>query len=232
MEIFEVLLTFLGAISLPLVTFIIFWFKRKNKVVEDENQFLKDNIYVSKVNILKEIFDLHSFYELDKQLEGRLSNTPFDRFSIMILMNGKVHFKYMTLLFDKKKSHSDMSFTLPYRKIRIDERYHNLIINLNVGFSEWLCNGLERAGNIKGMLEEENIKCIGYYKVKRVPLDEFNDLFVYCCWSTENDKKPSEKDIRDIDIITNGEIIPIINDIIKAPSVYDSDRLFEHIRTN
>jgi len=231
MEVFSELLKFLGAISLPLVTFIIFWFKNKKDKAVQENELLKDNIYISKVNILKEVFDLEIFSELDKVLTKTFNHTFCDRFSIMILMNGKVHFKYMTVLFDKEKDYTDGKYIMPYKKMLIDDKYHNLIININSGSSEWLHNDFERTGNIAYNLDDEEIKTVGYYKVKRMPLDEFNDLFVYCCWSSQSATKPTYKEMLNMDLITNGEVIPLINSIIKTPTIYNSDHLFSKINT-
>jgi hypothetical protein len=231
MEILKTILTFIGAVSVPAVTLVIFWLKNKKDAVEKENDLLKDNIYLTKINQLKEIFDLKSFSKLEEEISQIFKLTFCDRFSIMVLMNGKVDFKFMTLLFDQRKAFENESFVMPYRKTMIDRRYHDLIFNLSLGQSEWLHKDFTRAGNIGAMFSDEDIKSIGFYKVKRVQLDDFNDLFVYCCWSTKSDLEPTLKGLLGIDMYTNSSIIPLIIDIIKPPSVYDSEQLLSEINT-
>jgi hypothetical protein len=230
-EIVKTVFTFLGALSVPAFAYLTVRWKDREKKFKNETDFLKDNIYTSKITKLKEIFDLKSFSLLEEHIHEVFSNTFVDRMTIMILMNGKVDFKFMSVIFDQDKEGLKRGLQNPYTKIIINEDYHDLVISLTIGNSIWLHKDFRRVGNISDYLEYENVKTIGYYKVKRIALDDYNDLLMYCSWSSKDDSAPSERQMKEIDLLTRSRVVPVINSIIKSPSVWDSEDLLDLIDT-
>lgn len=211
------------------------WSKHQSELLktkEKENTLLKDNIYSTKISKLKQIFDLRYFSAIEHIQHKVFDETCADRLTIMFMMNGKVNFNYMTVLYDHSSKRPDVGVESPYLKVRMSDRYMNTISNLRINDSHWESWPFSEWGELGDYIEMEGIRHLGWYKVRRVALDEYNDLLMYLSWSTEQEHEPSWEDRRKIQLLTTGYIIPLLDKIIDSPEEVDPDHLLEKINTS
>lgn len=199
---------------------------------EKENEMLKDNIYATKLQKLKQLFDIRHFSAVENIQHKVFAQTTIDRLTIMFMMNGKVNFKYMTVVWDKSDINPEVGEHIPYKKVPITDEYMNAMSELSPGVAFWQSRPFKRYGAMGQFIEVENIQHIVWFKVKRIALDDYNDLFVYLSWSSENEKTPDWKEKRKLELMTNGMLIPHLIEILEIPREADAVELLEQIETD
>jgi len=228
-------LKFLGGVTPFVIGYLTVKLKLKEKRLTQEkaeNNFLKENIFTTKIGMLKELFDFALFQELDALYSQLWAENPIDRITIMFQMNGKVDFQYMTVVFDKSQIHEHVGQNSTYQRLKIDPKYYDLIASLPLSSGVWKKAPFTDVGSIETDLEVENIKNICWFKIRRIALDEYNDLLVYCSCSSERTSDINRLAKRRIEMFMISRIIPKINEILSVPTKSDSRDLIEKIRTN
>jgi len=205
--------------------------KAKLEKEKKVNELLKDNIYTTKLRTLKQVFDVKSFSRLESMIREGMNGTPFDRFTIMFLMNGKVEFNFMSVIFDQHQNKPMVGLDSPYSKIRIPEDYHEIITSLPQGRGHWIKAPFEEVSTMAEYMRLEEIKQIGWFKIRRIALDDFNDLLVYCSWSTQLDKEVTWRDKRKLELLTTGRIVPVVVALLSVPVGGDAEDLLGAIKT-
>lgn len=202
------------------------------EIEKKTNEFLKENIYITKLRTLKQVFDLRSFSVLEKLQNKIFEDTSFDRLTVMFMMNGKVEFNFMSVIYDISKDRGEIGDS-PYRKVGITDAYRQLITQLT-SKPAWMSSekASENLGELGEFIVLEEIRHIAWFRVKRIALDDYNDLLIYLSWSTEKEQVPSWKEKRQLEIITGGRLIPLLKDILSVPDDQDAKDLLEEIRTS
>lgn len=230
-EVIKEMLKLLGLIISPVLGYLLAQKSKALKKEKQDNELLKDNVYQSKINILKEIFDLQKFSELERLINLICDNTSMDRFTIMFVMNGKIDFNYMTVIYDQSKIDHSIGGTSPYAKFPIDHAYKTLVNKIEKGRPVWHSIPDKTMGNIVDFIELEGIKHIMYLKVKRIPIDEFNDIVVYLSISSTDEEKLPKIDQRKVELITAGKIVPKLEDLLTLPTIRNADELLSNLKT-
>jgi len=187
---------------------------RKNISAKKEKKELQAVAFGAKTWIFKELYDLQRFSELERYIKIVCAKTNMNRFTIMISMNGKLEFNFITVLFDQKISDLVVGGKSVYEKVATDSKYKSILGRLEWSKFIW-DHDLNGYGKMEQYSIAEKIKEHMWGFVGRVSLDKFDDVFVYCsmsseeCCSTKNDKEY-------IELMLNGKIIPQIKKIISA----------------
>jgi hypothetical protein len=229
---FQKVFAVVGTIGTALMTYInrkqsrvVKEVKEEKKVVESQNQILKDNIYTSKIKTIKELFDFQRFSGLQNLLQRLFKKGPIDRFTLMFVMNGKIDFHYMTVLMDESNiANTALSEISPYSRFLIDGQYGAIIKETELGHFVWRCAPDFKAGGLDDFLNLEQIKCIGWAFVQRIKLDSQNDIVVYCSFSSEKGELTLAQK-KYVELIYAGRIKPHIDQILKVPDESDKDLL-------
>jgi hypothetical protein len=237
LELISSFLQWIGAVSVPVFAYLGIRYQYRKKpeadcdVLARENEFLKENIFSTKLIALKELFDIALFRKLEIVYEELFAKTKIDRITVMFMMNGKVNFNYMSVLFDKSKQHDEVGEVNLYIKLRIDDQYRKIITNLTPTEAFWSDKG-DNVGKIGDYLSLERINSIGWFKVKRIALDDYNDLLAYVSLSSENEKALTRPERRRIELYAFSTLIPLLREIIEVPSEKDANELLEKIKTD
>lgn len=193
------------------------------------NSLLKENVYITKLRTLKQIFDLRSFSKIEQLQHQIFNHTSIDRMTIMIMMNGKVKFNFMSVVYDHSNLHEEVGSDSPYKRFEIDDEYMEMITELTTVRGRWESSPFKDLGEIGEFLELENIGHIGWWKVKRIALDDYNDLFVYLSLSSEKKEKINWREKRQVELIVHGKIVPILGEIVSVPTENEAIDLLKEI---
>ena len=233
----EAIIAIVGAIG----TSVMAWSKRKSEqrakkaqatalIQKKENEFLKENLFQSKMNLLKRIIDIRHLNKIEKIHNKVFEETCIDRFTVLMLMNGKLDFNFMSVIYDMSKHKANLEGFLPYERIPIDDYYRDFVMDLPHKRGVWKHYPYEGdTGPMFEWIKIEKIKNICWYRVKRLQLDEHNDLFIYLSWSSESEEKPKWSTNRYLDMITQSQIIPGLVDILEFPKMNEIEDLLHDI---
>lgn len=192
------------------------WIKKNIKTgkLKEERKILKSNIYDSKIMQIKEIYDLQRFSLLEKEIKKVLINTPMDRFTIIVVVNGTSNFDYLTVLFDQILGDTKTGGTSPYSKLKIDEVYQDIIKDLEKTDKVLWRDTSDKLGDIATFLSLEGITKTAWTFVDRIQLDTFNDMVMFCSMTTTHEKEITEKERKYTELILTGRIVPLVRKII------------------
>jgi hypothetical protein len=216
------------ALATGLVTYVNKGLKTKLNKKSEENYKLKDNIYQSKIKTIKEMFDFQRFSALEKYIRTIFKDSRIDRFTIMFVMNGKIDFNYMTAIFDQSKTDLSIGNISPYARFPIDESYVNMLHKMEDHIFIWRSHPDFNVGQMGEYIKLEGIKQIGWGFIKRLPIDEFNDLLVFSSFSTSDEKPLTKMEKRRVELVFTGRMLGEIEQILKVPNLKD-DELLRHI---
>lgn len=211
---------YLGILTSAILAYVNLRQKKDKKELKEQNIKLIDNVYQTKVAKLKELYDLQHFSLLTRAVRQLFKATKIDRFTVMFVMNGKVDFNYLTVLFDKDANNPDIGGVSPYAKFDVDAVYKKMLKEMEFQKFYWATVGAGKMGDIETYLALENIKCIGWMYTKRIPLDEFNDIVVYCSMSTI-EKGMNNQDKAKARLFYQGKILPELLEILDLPTGHD-----------
>jgi hypothetical protein len=189
------------------------WKNHKLKKQKRENQLLKSELYGTKMQKLKELYDFQRFSVLEHEIRVLFKETPVTRFTIMFAMNGRIDFNYMTVVYDQHDYRMDVGMESSYDQIQIDQGYIRLLKEVErLGFV-WLSAPFN-IGSISHFMEMEEVKHCGWGYVLREALDDTDDLLVYLAISSEQDMRVIDKS--KAELIIKG-VMPEMADILKVP---------------
>jgi hypothetical protein len=202
--------------------------KKKSK----ENELLKNNIYQTKIQRVKELYDIQHFSVISLHIKELFRETPADRFTIMFIINGKVDFNFLTVLYDQAEDlDSDVGGISPYSRFLIDAEFRHSIHQLETDgylFKKKPNWGMGRVGDY---MDLEGLQSIWYSYVSRVAMDQFNDVVVFCSASS-NQTVFTRHEQNKIRLILDGKIIPEIRPIIRIPEPGADGKLVEGMGLN
>jgi hypothetical protein len=239
LELISSFLQWIGAVSVPLFAYLGIRYQYRKKPdkakldcenLEKENEFLKENLFSTKLVALKELFDITLFRKLETSYKELFEKTKIDRFTVMFMMNGKVNFNYMSVLYDIHKSNPNVGDVPLYIKLKIDDQYRKMISNLTPTEAYW-SDSASNIGKMSDYLELEKINSIGWFKVKRIALDDYNDLLAYLSLSSEDKEPLTRIERRRIELFVFSTLLPLLREIIEVPSEKDANELLEKIKT-
>jgi len=225
------IIKFVGLIATPILGYVTAKKVKENKSIKADNELLKDNVYQTKVRVLKELFDLQHFAQLERYINLVWDTTPMDRFTIMFVMNGKINFNYLTVIHDQSSIDHKLGGASPYAKFSIDQSYKNLVHKIEKGRPVWYDIPAKEIGEMNDFIELEGIKKIVFFLVKRIPIDEFNDIVVYLSFSSTTEHDFDKLDTRRVELITSGKITPKLEDLLELPTVKNADELLSNLET-
>lgn len=189
------------------------WIKKNIKSNKKEKEF-KENIYQAKTWIFKEIYDLQRFSELERYIKQVFTKTNMNRFTILISMNGKIEYNFISVLFDQKLGDTNIGSKSIYDHIETDEVYKKMLKRLeNVKFI-WDAD-FGNYGIMQQYSETEGIKEHMWGFVERINLDKYDDVYLYVAFTSE-ECCSSKKDRDYIELVLNGRIIPKIKEIVSV----------------
>jgi len=237
MQIFELLknpairdhlLQALGGV-LSLVLGVVARSKHKQlKAKKTENELLKSNIYQAKIHLIKELYDLQHFSIIERWIKEIFADTQADRFTVMFLMNGKVDFNYLTVLYDQdNKEETEIGGISPYSRIPIGPEYRKTMKVLEIDgflFKKGPDFGL---GTVNEWMELEEIKSGCWAFVDRLALDQYNDVIVYIS-VTSKTAVLNRHERNKLRLTLEGKIIPEIKKILRVPNISTHGALMQH----
>ena len=230
-EAFKDIMQILGVVGTTLMGYLA---QKKNKALKRQKEVvdkLKDNIYQAKIRQVKEVYDLQRFSNFQQIVHKMFAGTPIDRFAIMFVMNGKVDFNFLTVLFDESMLNPEIGDISPYTRFPIDDAYRSMLRSCERNGFVWRDGPDFGVGVIDDYLVLEKIKCIGWGFVQRVRLDEFNDLLVFASVSSESEIiKPLKKKM--IQLTFTGRIKPHLERIINVPDPAVDDDILKDVPGN
>jgi len=200
--------------------------KKKLKKKEKENDVLKNNIYQTKLQKVKELYDLQHFSSIERLIHKLFNKTPIDRFTVMFVMNGTTDFNYLTVLYDESTENREIGDISPYTRFKIDGKYLKMLHQMELDGMVWRKYPDFNIGNLDEYLTLEKIKDIGWAFVYRIKLDEYNDLLVFASISSEVGGL-SDMDKKLLELTFNGRIRPHLEKILLIPDLEDESILEE-----
>ena len=198
---------------------------KEKKKLKRENEYLKDNIYRQKIVKIKELMDLQRFSSMEKAILKCFDSTQIDRFSVMFVMNGKTEFKFLTVLYDQSEIDHNLGSISPYTRFPIDHNYKKMLAEIEEGSFVWRSDKDFGVGLINDYLDLEMIRLIGWAFIKRIPIDEQNDIVVYCSFSSTSTSALSLMELRKIELMFTGKILPEMQCILHVPDMEDDELL-------
>jgi hypothetical protein len=159
--------------------------KKKHSNVKQENKVLK--IELSCINIL---FN-HEFLKiLNSKVENIFAETKIDRFLILFAVNGKDVVKYATVCYERNKATNHVGAIYRYIRLEVDTHYQNLLKQVEAIGTVHLVVKEMPTCMLKTIYQsrEEEIKYSTVKFLKRIEVDQHNDIIVYSSIATSHDE--------------------------------------------
>lgn len=228
-DVMDNIVKFAGVIGSVVLAYVNNQKSAKIKEVQSINDRLKDNIYQAKIQKVKELYDLQHFSLMERTIQQLFLTTPIDRFTIMFVMNGKIDFNYLTVIFDQSSTDLELGGVSPYARFPIDHEYRRMLKEMEVNKFVWRKSPEFRVGRINDFLEMEKVNNICWAYVTRIALDEFNDLVVFLSVSSVG-PEISRVDKNIVELLISGKILPELIPAITLPTMEKDADLLDHIK--
>lgn len=228
-DVLDNIVKFAGVIGSIVLAYVNNQKSAKIKEVQNINDRLKDNIYQAKIQKVKELYDIQHFSLMRRTIQQLFSSTPIDRFSIMFVMNGKIDFNFMTVIYDQSSIDPELGGVSPYARFPIDHEYRRMLKEMESTKFVWRAYPEFRVGRMDDFLEMEKIKSICWGYVTRIALDEFNDLVVYLAASS-GQQEINRVDKNIVELLISGKILPELIPAISLPTVEKDSDLLENLK--
>lgn len=165
--------------------------KKRHTIVKQENKVLR--IELSCVNIL---FNHEFLKALNKHVESIFQETRIDRFLILFAVNGKDTVKYATVCYEKNKSSNHLGAIYRYIRLEVDTHYQNLLKQVEAMGSVHLIVKEMPKCMLKTIYQsrEEEIKFSTVKFIKRIEVDDLNDIIVYSSMATAHNEDLTDEE--------------------------------------
>lgn len=144
-----------------------------------------------KADVLGRILDISLLNEIRGAVGVMFEETSADRYLILVAVNGKTDFNVVTAIFEQ---HGDPKYKInaiaTYRSLKIDAHYKQMLeFAEKRGQVEMIVAEMPDS-LLKGIYVREGIKYSKVRHLLRVPIDDGNDVLVYCSIAKHRNAEP------------------------------------------
>lgn len=152
----------------------------------------------TKLDALDILLDFEVFSEIKNTVAEIFDNTNIDRFLILIAVNGKVDFGTVSVIFEQHKYTDKAKFSVnaiaKYRELKVDPEYKIMLKSLEFNDSLYYDVLMMEKSDLKNIYMKEQVTHSYIKFIKRVKVDNENDMLVYSTAATHEADPISEQD--------------------------------------
>lgn len=188
----EIIISIVTSITTIIVTLLNLFLKKRNKELQSEKEDLiknKDKLIgeLSAINIL---FNHQFIATLDEILYEIFEQTKVTRFLMLFAVNGKQDFKYVTACYEENRTSPIKKAIRKYVRIEIDNYYKQILYFIEKNkYINLVVKDMPKSvlKNIYQSYDEKIEHSIIHF-IRRINIDDKNDLLLYCYTATNFDK--------------------------------------------
>lgn len=168
--------------------------KIETELKETKKEVTKMKIELSCINIL---FN-HDFLQvLSEKVDEIFENTHAERFLILFAVNGKERFNYVTVCYERTKTHSGSGAIYRYVRFEIDDHYRDLLHD-SERHNAVVLNVEEMPNSYLKSIYQTRVESIRHAVIKflkRMTVDTDNDLVIYSSIATTLDRPFNDNEL-------------------------------------
>lgn len=161
------------------------WAVVRSKKIEKENKELKKSN-----NALELLFDFNIFNNIVHHVNEAFKNTKADRYLTLYATNGKSDFRFVTAMFEhhKEGEHTRLSMgaVSKYVKLETDNEYKRLLKEAEINGIAYLDVIEMEDCDLRNIYIAEKVFHSAVMFLNRIPMNDSNDLLLYCSLATHN----------------------------------------------
>lgn len=238
METLEIIFNFLLDNSLYFLTFIsglfISWANNKTKTKSLKLEAKKYNLDKQKheeeieeiqkekknkehqINFLTSIMNLNKMNKIIDAVDDIFKKTKADRFLVLVAINGKSDFNFISVVFEQHKHKSDFIAVATYKEIQIDEAYRQMLKILE--YNEFVNLYVEKMQDslLKEFYNLEGVQFSQLRFLARQKIDNLNDFVVYSSIASHKKGKYNNEENTIIKLNYDSIIIPTFRELTSS----------------
>lgn|GEM_PF-3334563 len=204
-------LTFL--IAFGGLLFKYFQYKTENKKLLKEKK--ESDL---KLDIFDKVMDLTSINNIKMAVDRVFETTIADRFLILIAINGKDDFNYVSVIFEQHKSKElAVNATARYKNIEIDKAYKEMLRQAERSTEKVIHLNVENMEDclLKSFYEMEGVNHAKVRHLLRKPIDRDNDVLIYSSLATHKEHGYTLQELAFMKAQIESTIIPNLEYVLK-----------------
>lgn len=192
-ELNTIIVALISGISLLLVAYLNKYHERKLREKEWERDQAKKEAIKAKIELSAlTLFFSYDLYEyIDEQVSDIFNTTKASRFLIMFAINGKDDFKTVTVAYEHTKDTKSEGAIRRYIRVPIDSYYKTILKETEkLGAIDVITKDLPSNSLLYNiyMSREEQVTSTRKEFIKRLHIDEENDLILYASIGTHEEE--------------------------------------------
>lgn len=223
----EVLITIIQVVGGVLTLFVgyLIWLFKRHKETKEELKTTKRKMEVA----LEEAKDLRLHNRVSESLltltttmkiitsvQTIFDQTKADRFLLIFAINGKKHFNWTTVFFEKHKhSDHDINAVVRYRRVKVDAVYRGILKHTE-NYGAFVVDVEEMADSVlKDIYTSEGVKHSIFRHLLRYSLDDNNDVLLFSTLGTHVDETFSKKEMTVSKLEYESNIVPAMIEVLE-----------------
>lgn len=216
-DILQSILQFLGAVSVPIFTYLTtIWKAREKKHQEALSE--KDELiihYNAAAEISEAFSDLQTINELNIAVNELFTETTADSFLILMAANGVAQYNVISVLYEREKDETAPLFAVAnYKNLSIDDEYRKILYETEKYGPYRFITEKEKEGLLKNIYIRENTVEAMIYFICRLKISKSNDVMLYVTVSSK-DNSFSVMDRTIITMAIESRIKPALKKVVK-----------------
>lgn len=198
MDLTEIIIAAFGLIGIVLPSYWAYLEKTKNKnkdiiIAELERRLeeSKQTCYEHELRtaVVEKLLDITLLGDIQRAVALMFQETKAERFLILIAINGKIDFNYVSVIFEQHKGSSHVNAIARYKNISIDIHYKEMlkkserigVVNLDIA-------KMPEDSLLKNIYDMEGIKHAKIRHLLRERIDTNNDVVIFSSIATFQDE--------------------------------------------
>jgi len=160
------------------------------KLVKQNSDLEKDNLDLkNEVRAYTLLYDQEFITIINKSIDNIFSQTKADRFLLLFAVNGKSNFSHVTACLERRQNLLDSKTSTLYQRLVVDEAYKMMLNYIEYSHDNKMNFATNKMANVLlkriYSLKTENVKHSNVYFIKRINIDNDNDLLLFCSVATD-----------------------------------------------